>query len=212
MPLKKGYGKKSIAAKRGLLFFSTLGVDHVLHVSYGVAVRAKDNKIVNYIIKPISVNMVNPKDSRILVKSTIRTFTNIASFRHRLSDSCERWVPYFQTCLAYALSRTIDAVGRLATFELLPAVATGEYSIAFIFQRYIVALPRTIFGLIAPTRNMAECVPTYFAHRRGLDKRSKRKTFTTTILGGVGAVKANIKRASALFTHYTDHGGSYAAC
>lgn len=188
-------------------------VRYVLGVLFRMAIRTQHLKVRQTVVFAVSVFVVDAKNRRDLVVSA-----PFASVEHPAADhnfsNCRiigRRRPFRSMGHADTGATAIDPVLRRRASKLFVAAAALVFNGPVEMLRFVIALPRTVFCLVAPRGNMVETFTTNFTIGRHPNSIAKTQASARAVLADFGAVRPYLIIRAALLALHSDHGGTHAA-
>lgn len=168
-----------------LLFKAMRSVFHMLN---RMAVRAQHLKVATVVVFAVTVFVMHAKDFWVRVISALLTRQQQSSCGHLLAHGSKRRLPLIFRRLVDACFRAVLSVVGRRVQKFDAAVHTCVLYGAFSPHSFVVALRRTVFGLVGAASDVAKHCSTLFTGRSGLHSGRKRKTLSATVDCGVFSV------------------------
>lgn len=149
---------------------------------------------------PISIDMMNPENVDMRVKTASIAFFNHSAGNHVLSNSCENGLPGFFAFFPSASFRTIFSFMTQRAHKFFIAMCAFILSFSFFCLSLVITFSTAIFSLIAPARYMLKCGVTNKTICFKLNTCIKRLAFSTTIKSCFNSIISYFKNTFAIFT------------
>jgi len=176
-----------------------------------MTIRTQYSKVAEIIVISIFINMMNSKNSRNFIVSTLMTLFNKTSSKHILSNGCETTFPYQMTRFAITFFRTKFSIFTWRIVKFFMTVMTSVLNRTSTNLRSVITFSRAIFSFINSSSDKTKYCLANITFFFELLMRGFSSASCGTIFCYSNAIRFNFKSFAANNAMYLNHGELYAS-